>query len=102
LVDPSTYRYYGYTVDENGRPTTYCIDRAAACYQTDAMGAKANDILRGRAGKRQPFFMWLALVADHAGAPKDAEDPASIPTPVVPPRFRNALQNAKMPLPPSF
>jgi N-acetylglucosamine-6-sulfatase len=102
LVDPSTYRYYGYTLNEGGTLGTYCADRSPACYQTDEFRAKADGILRSRAGKGQPFFMWLAFVADHAGGPKEAGDPASIPTPVVPPRFRDALENVRMPLPPSF
>jgi N-acetylglucosamine-6-sulfatase len=102
LVDPSTYRYYRYTLNERGRPTTYCADRAASCYQTDVLGAKAADILRSRASSGKPFFFWVAFLADHSGTPIEAGDPPSIPTPVVPPRFARAFADAKMPMPPSF
>ena len=102
LVDPSTYRYYGYTLNEGGKLSTYCADRAPSCYQTDELASKAEGIIRARADKAQPFFFWLAVVADHDGTPVEPGDPPGMGTPVVPPRYANALENVKMPLPPSF
>src|ERR687888_1618547 len=46
-VDPSTYRYYGYTLNENGILVTYGND--AGSYQTDVYAAKAIDLIKRRA-----------------------------------------------------
>ena len=48
-VDPTTYRYYNYTLNENGVLTTYCATPQPSCYQTDVYRDKANEIIRRRA-----------------------------------------------------
>src|SRR5919199_938362 len=50
-VDPSTYRYYGYTLNENGTLHTYCARPEPACYQTDVYRDKADAVIRSRADR---------------------------------------------------
>jgi N-acetylglucosamine-6-sulfatase len=101
-VDPTTYRYYGYRLNENGKLTTYCAGARPACYQTDVYRDKANEIVRRRAAAEQPFFLWVAFLADHSGAPRDSDDPPGMGTPSPAPRHRNAFANQPLPMPPSF
>ena len=100
-VDPSTYRYYNYTLNENGVLTTYCATPDPSCYQTDVYREKADAFIRERAGKG-PFFFWVAFLADHAGTPREAGDPANLGTPVPAPRYRNRFQGTPLPRPASF
>src|SRR5205814_3343230 len=101
-VDPSTYRYYGYKLNEGGKVTTYCANRQASCYQTDVYRDKADEIIRRRAPQPQPFFLWVAFLANHAGAPAEADDPKGLATPVPAPRYKDAFKNAPLPTPPNF
>jgi N-acetylglucosamine-6-sulfatase len=96
-VDPSTYRYTGYTLNENRTLTTY------AGYQTDVYATKAAEIILRRAPLAQPFFLSVAFLAPHSGAPADPDDPgAGIVTPSPAPRHRNAFAAEPLPRPPSF
>ena len=96
-VDPSTYRYTGYTLNENGTLTTYDD------YQTDVYAAKAVDIIERRAPLARPFFLSVAFLAPHSGAPADPDDPgAGIVTPSPAPRHRDAFASEPLPRPPSF
>jgi N-acetylglucosamine-6-sulfatase len=89
-VDPSTYRYYGYTLNENGVLTTYCAVPQPSCYQTDVYRDKANEIIRRRA-PAGPFFLWVAFLADHSGGPREPGDPRNQATPLPqPPNFNEA------------
>jgi arylsulfatase A-like enzyme len=101
-VDPSTYRYYNYTLNENGVLTTYCSPPQPACYQTDVYRDKANEIIRRRAPEATPFFLWVAFLADHAGNPRDPDDPPNLATPVPAPRYKDRFAGAPLPQPPSF
>jgi N-acetylglucosamine-6-sulfatase len=99
-VDPSTYRFYGFTVNENGTPRAY--GAAPASYQTDVLTEKALAIVRARAPQAQPFFLSLAYLAPHSGGPRETDDPANIATPVPAPRHRNRFAAEALPQPPSF
>ncbi|MDQ2983945.1 MAG: sulfatase [Actinomycetota bacterium] len=102
-VDPSTYRYYNYTLNENGILHTYCAPpRKASCYQTDVYRDKADEIIRRQIPQSQPLFMWVAFLADHSGGPRESDDPAGLGTPVPAPRHRNAFRNLPLPTPPSL
>ena len=100
-VDPTTYRYYNYTLNEGGTLHTYCVTPEPSCYQTDVFRDKANEIIRRRASGG-PFFLWVAFLADHAGAPRESDDPPQLGTPVPAPRHRDAFKNTPLPRPPNF
>ncbi|HEY0512798.1 MAG TPA: sulfatase [Thermoanaerobaculia bacterium] len=63
LIDPTTYRMYDYTVSDGGRPVSY--GESPKDYQTDVLAAKAEEILRSRAGSAQPFFVMVTPIAPH-------------------------------------
>jgi N-acetylglucosamine-6-sulfatase len=96
-VDPSTYSYYGYTVDENGVLRTY-----PGIYSTDFITARANDLIAAAAPGRRPFFMSVAWLAPHSGGPRDPDDPPGIATPSPAPQYRNAFALTPLPRPASF
>jgi N-acetylglucosamine-6-sulfatase len=100
-VDPTTYRYYNYTLNENGQLHTYCATPQPACYQTDLYRDKANGLIQARAGKG-PWFMWVAFLANHSGGPREPGDPARQATPVPAPRHKDKLAGTPLPQPPSF
>lgn len=97
MVDPSTYRFYGYTVSENGTPRAY-----PDMYSTDFIASRASELIAGAAPSSQPFFMSVAFVAPHSGGPREPDDPPNLATPAVPPRYANAFAAAPLPAPPSF
>jgi N-acetylglucosamine-6-sulfatase len=101
-VDPTTYRYYNYTLNENGTLHTYCATPQASCYQTDVYRDKADAIIRERAGKGQPFFLWVAFLGNHSGAPREPGDPPNLGTPVPAPRYKDRFKGTPLPQPPSF
>jgi N-acetylglucosamine-6-sulfatase len=99
-TDPSTYRFYNYTLNENGRLVTY--GTGAANYQADVYNRKAVDIVRRLAPAAKPFFLSVAFLAPHSGGPRDPDDPANQATPSPAPRHRNAFANQPLPAPPSL
>jgi N-acetylglucosamine-6-sulfatase len=99
-VDPSTYRFFNYTLDENGTLQTYGTD--AASYQTDVYASKAVALVRTLAPRTQPFFLSVAFLAPHNGQPRDADDPRNLGTPSPAPRHRNRFAAEPLPQPPSF
>jgi N-acetylglucosamine-6-sulfatase len=98
-VDPSTYRFYGYTLNEGGTLRTFGSD--ARSYQSDVYTEKALDVIRRRAPEAQPFFLSLAYLAPHSGGPREAGDP-QMATPVPAPRHRDRFASEALPTPPSF
>lgn len=97
-IDPTTYQFYGYTLNEDGKLVTYGND--AASYQTDVYAQKAAEIVRRRAASAQPFFLWVAFLAPHAGGPYDGSHPQSTPLPA--PRHLGRFAAEPLPRPPSF
>ena len=99
-TDPSTYQFYNYRLNENGRLVTY--GAGAANYQTDVYGRKAVDLIRRHAPSTQPFFLSVAFLAPHSGGPRDADDPRNQATPSPAPRHRNRFASEPLPAPPSL
>jgi arylsulfatase A-like enzyme len=99
-TDPSTYRYYNYTLNENGRLVTY--GTGAANYQTDVYGRKAVELIRRLAPSETPFFLSVAFLAPHSGGPRDSDDPANLATPSPAVRHRNLFAGQPLPTPPSL
>ena len=94
-VDQSTYRYYGVTLNEGGKLTTYDSE-----YTTDVYSRKAAEIVRRRAASAQPFFLWVAFLAPHAGGPTGPGHPQGTPLPA--PRHQGRFAAEPLPTPPSF
>ncbi|MBA3263359.1 MAG: sulfatase [Thermoleophilaceae bacterium] len=101
-VDPSTYSYYGYTVNENGSLQTYGAAREPEFYSTDFFARRADELIAAAAPSDQPFFMSVAFLAPHSGGPREPDDPPGHATPAVAPRHWNAFGSAALPLPLSF
>ena len=66
-VDPSTYFFYGYTLNENGLLYTYGLDRNPIYYSTDYDAERALSVIRRMGDTRTPFFLSLAFLAPHSG-----------------------------------
>jgi arylsulfatase A-like enzyme len=95
LVDPMTYNYYGYMMNENGHLVTY--GNAPADYQTDVLSGRATDFIRRRAIATDgtPFFLVIAPLAPH----HDSVPPVS-PEPA--PRHQGYFSSEPLPTPPSL
>jgi N-acetylglucosamine-6-sulfatase len=100
-VDPSTYRYYGYTLNENGVLHTYGANRNPAFYQTDFYARRAINMIGRLAPSAQPFFLSVAFLAPHSGGPRESDDPR-MANPVPAPRHRNRFAGFPLLRPPSF
>ena len=101
-VDPSTYTYYGYAVNENGILRTYGAAGEPDFYSTDFFARRADELIAAAAPSDQPFFLSVAFLAPHAGGPAEPDDPRGHPTPAVPPRYANAFSSVALPLTPSW
>ena len=99
-VDPSTYQYYNYTLNENGRLVKH--GASVQDYQADLYTAKAVDAVKRLAPQSQPFFLSVAYLAPHSGGPRESDDPRNQATPVPAPRHRDRFANEPLPTPPSF
>jgi len=100
-VDPTTYRYYGYTVNENGTLRTYGRDQDPRFYSTDFTGRRSAQIVERLAPAAQPFFLSVAFLAPHTGGPRELGDPL-VGTPAVAPRHRGLFAAEPLPRPASF
>jgi arylsulfatase A-like enzyme len=97
-VDPSSYEYYDYTLNENGTLVKYGSDPAS--YKTDVYADKAVEIIRRRAAEDAPFFLWVAFLAPHSGGPFGPNRPTLTALPA--PRDRGRFASEPLPRPPSF
>jgi N-acetylglucosamine-6-sulfatase len=99
-TDPSTYQFYNYTLNENGKLVKHGDN--AQDYQGDVYTAKAVDAVKRLAPAAQPFFLSVAYLAPHAGGPRESDDPRNQSTPAPAPRHRNRFATVPLPAPPSF
>ena len=101
-IDPSTYRYYGYTLNENGVLRTYGENQDPAYYQTDFYGRRASELIEQYAGAR-PFFLSVNFVAPHhGGGTQEEEVESSLKLPVVAPRHQGQFAGEALPSDPSY
>jgi len=101
-VDPTTYRMWGYTLNENGMLRTYGTSTVEdpALYQTDVYATKAVSFINRRAPSTQPFFLSFAPLAPHGERHDGADLSQRDPRPA--PRHRGDLDTAMVPKPPSW
>ena len=99
-IDPSTYRFFNYTLNENGRLVNY--GATAAEYQADVYTRRAVEVIRRLAADPRPLFLSVAYLAPHSGGPHEPGDPANLATPAPAPRHRNVFVSQPLPTPPSF
>ncbi|GAB2785719.1 sulfatase [Streptomyces daliensis] len=66
-VDPTTYRMWGYQLNENGRLKTYGDPHVEDpdLYQTDVYRDKAADFIKRKSAEGKPFFLDVAFLAPH-------------------------------------
>jgi N-acetylglucosamine-6-sulfatase len=95
-VDPSTYSFTEYRLNENG---TLTWGRA---YSTDEYSQRAADVVRRLAPSAQPFFLSVAYLAPHSGRPREPDDPVGLGTPAPAPRHRDAFATEPLPVTPAF
>jgi N-acetylglucosamine-6-sulfatase len=96
-IDPTTYRYYGYTVNENGELRTYGRDHDPRYYSTDFAARRAVGIVERLAPAAQPFFLSVAFLAPHTGGPHEPGDPSGLGTPAIAERHRGAFAHLALP-----
>lgn len=109
-IDASTYRMFGYELNENGTLLTYgdYDIEDPATYQTDVYADKAVDLIKQRAPKRMPFFLNIAPLAPHVEVFDRGESGGDdFPTPTFPnprpaPRDEHAFSHEKLPHSPAF
>lgn len=81
-IDPSTFHYYGYDVNDNGEVRT--VGTATGDYQTDVMADRAVDEIGRLAAGGRPFFLNLWTLAPHVAEPEHSPttpDLQSVPAP---------------------
>jgi N-acetylglucosamine-6-sulfatase len=101
-VDPSTYRFWNYTVNENGALVTYGANNEPGLYSTDFFSRRSADLVTRLAPSDTPFFLSVAYLAPHSGQPAEPDDPQNLATPAVAPRHRDAFASEPFPVTPSF
>jgi N-acetylglucosamine-6-sulfatase len=92
--------YHRYEVSDDGQVRKYGLERDK--YSTDVLTRRARRFVRESAGRRKPFFLWLAYNAPHGGVSRvpDCEFPSAADPP-----GRAALEavgHVPVPHPPSF
>ena len=110
-IDPSTYRYYGFTLNENGHLRTF----GHRDYQTDVYTRMAVAKIRREANEPGPFYLDLAFLAPHAVQREtsglDPIDEAAVGSPhlrhgirfpVPPPRDQGRFAGEPLPDRPAF
>jgi N-acetylglucosamine-6-sulfatase len=98
-VDPSTYDYYGYTINHNGTLKTY--GREPGDYSTDVYTGLATRAIHRAVKAGKPFFLNVAPNAPHTVSV--ASNARMEGTPAVPaPRHASVYANTPLPGYPSF
>ena len=102
LISDFTYRYFDFTMNENGRLRHF--PPSAANYQTDVLTRKAVNLIGRAAPGPKPFFMWTTFVAPHFAFDEipEPDDPRGMRTPVPAPRDRNRFAGMPLPITPAF
>lgn len=96
-VDPFTYSYFGFKLNNNGRVKTY--GNKPSDYQVDVEARIAERAIVKAARTKRPFFLNVAPIAPHTVSLTARREG----TPAVPaPRYAQRFANAPMPRYPNF
>jgi N-acetylglucosamine-6-sulfatase len=98
-VDPTTYDYYGFTINHNGSLKTY--PRTPRFYSTDVYTKLAYDVIDAGHRSGKPFFLTLAPNAPHTVARNNDARMEGTPA-IPPPRYANRFANTPLPRYPNF
>jgi N-acetylglucosamine-6-sulfatase len=95
-VDYSTYKMWGYTMNDNGRMHTYgrTFEENPRLYQTDILAGKAAAIVRAQSRRGAPLFLSLNFLAPHHEARSIQRRTHWIVRPA--PRHRRAFASAPL------
>jgi N-acetylglucosamine-6-sulfatase len=95
-VDYSTYKMWGYTMNDNGRMHTYGrpFKEDPKYYQTDVLSKKAARIVRQNAGGSKPLFLSVNFLAPHHEARSIQRRTGLLVRPA--PRHRGAFASARL------
>jgi N-acetylglucosamine-6-sulfatase len=98
-VDPTTYDYYGFTLNHNGRLKTY--PRRPKYYSTDVYASLAERAIRDARRARKPFFLNVAPNAPHTLSVASRARMEGIPA-LPPPRYADRFATTPLPRYPNF
>ncbi len=98
-VDPTTYDYYGFTINHNGSLKTY--PRRPKYYSTDVYGSLAVRALKAARRSGKPFYMSLAPNAPHTVSIASRAEQEGTPA-LPPPRYKNVFARLPLPAYPNF
>jgi arylsulfatase A-like enzyme len=101
-LDPSTYDYSQWTLNDNGVIRDYPDDAHPGEYQTDFFTRRAAEQIAASAPSSQPFYLQLDYPAPHSAESSSPGDPAGVRTPEPSPSYRDAFAGIALPRPPSF
>jgi arylsulfatase A-like enzyme len=99
-IDPSTYRFWNYRMNENGKVVQY--GSAMRDYVTDVAARKSVALIRRHAKSAKPLFLTVSFLAPHSGGPVALDDPPRMLTPEPAPRHRDRYVFAPLPQVPSY
>jgi arylsulfatase A-like enzyme len=103
-IDPTTYRYWDYTMNENGKLVHY--GDSMQDYITDLDARRAASIIKRHAespkARKKPLYLQVDFVAPHSGAPVELDDPPRMATPAPAPRHRDRFVFVPLPTPPNY
>jgi N-acetylglucosamine-6-sulfatase len=97
-MDPTTYRMWGYTLNENGENRTYGsqFDEDPGLYQTDVLARRAVDVIERRAAARAPLFLSVSFLAPHHEGDSIRTSTGHLLRPA--PRHKGLLANQPLPV----
>jgi len=98
-VDPSTYDYYGMTLNHNGKLVTY--PRNDRHYSTDVYARLARKAIADATRRGGPFFLSVAPNAPHTVSVKSNAEIEGTPA-LAPPRYRKRFADLTFPHYPNF
>jgi N-acetylglucosamine-6-sulfatase len=99
-IDPTTYRYWNFTMNENGKLVRY--GNAMRDYITDVDSRRAVEIVTRQASRRKPLYLQVDFLAPHSGSPIALDDPPRMLTPEPAPRHRDRFVFQRLPASPGY